>query len=124
MRAVLALIATGCVATNDSRDARIIDNLAEDNYMWARREPELVRMKLVKMQRGPYEWLRGTAALYWQDLTEPGETRPVSAFTDGPSSRVLLIGDPHVENVGTFRAADGTMFMDRLRRDRLRPVRG
>ena len=32
-------------------------------------------MKLRKMQRGPYEWLRGTAALYWRDLTEPGGAR-------------------------------------------------
>jgi len=35
-------------------------------------------MKLRMMQRGPYEWLRGTAALYWRDVTEPG----------GPTRRV------------------------------------
>jgi hypothetical protein len=94
-----------------TREQRVIDALADDNYVWALREPELVALKLRKMQRGPYEWLRGTAALYWQDLTEPGP-RAATAFGDPASSRVLLLGDPHVENAGTFRAADGAMLVD------------
>lgn len=112
-RAVVALLVAGCAGPMDpARDARILDTLAEDNYVWARREPALTRMKLRKMQRGPYEWLRGTAALYWRDVLEPGGARPATAFGDPRSSRVLLVGDAHVENVGTFRAGDGTMFVD------------
>ena len=101
----------GC-ASEVSRDQRILDALAEDNYVWTLREPELVAMKLKKLQRGPYEWLRGTASLYWRDAMDPGAPRAVTAFGDPLSSRVLLVGDPHPENVGTFRAADGTMFID------------
>lgn len=86
--------------------------LFDDNWTWAARDPELVRFKLTKMQRGPYEWLRGTASLAWRDLMEPGGDRLVTSFGDAASSRVLLVGDPHPENLGTFRAADGTMFVD------------
>lgn len=109
----VALLLVGCAAPLPSeREQRVIDTLADDNYVWANREPELVRLKLKKMQRGPYEWLRGTNTLYWRDLTEPGAARISTAFGDEASSRVLLVGDPHPENVGTFRAADGTMIVD------------
>ena len=111
-RLVVVLALVGCADPVASREARIIDSLAEDNYVQLQRDPALVAMKLVKMQRGPYEWLRGTASLYWRDVTEPGAPRPAAAFGSAGASRVLLIGDPHVENVGTFRASDGTMFVD------------
>jgi uncharacterized protein (DUF2252 family) len=96
----------------DAREQRIVTALADDNYLWAIRDPALTALKLRKLQRGPYEWLRGTASLYWRDVMEPGVDRPASAFGDEASSRVLLIGDPHPENVGTYRASDGTMFID------------
>jgi len=102
----------GCAGQPASREQAVVDAIANDNYVWTEREPALVAMKLRKMQRGPYEWMRGTASLYWRDLTEPGSPRAATAFGDPRSSRVLVVGDPHPENVGTFRAADGTMFVD------------
>lgn len=108
----IAVLLTGCVdALPSERAQRVIDVLAEDNYVWGLREPALVAKKLAKMQRSPYEWMRGTASLYWRDLTELGDRRPTQ-FGDEPSSRVLLVGDPHPENLGTFRAGDGTMLVD------------
>ena len=112
MHRLLVLLIVGCAAPTGSRESRIFDTLAEDNYAWSLRDPDLVRMKLRKMQRGPYEWLRGTAALYWRDLTEPGAPRVATRFGSAAASRVLLVGDAHLENVGTFRASDGTMFVD------------
>jgi uncharacterized protein (DUF2252 family) len=98
--------------TLDARRQTVINALADDNAVWARREPTYVAMKLAKMQREPFIWLRGTAGLYWRDLTTPGTDRPATAFGDAPSSRVLLVGDPHPENLGSFRAPDGTMVVD------------
>ena len=109
----ILLLATGCSgAAPSDREQRVIGALADDNYAWSLRDPALVALKLKKLQRGPYEWLRGTASLYWRDLTEPGGERTVTAFGDPASSQVLLVGDPHPENVGTFRAADGTLLVD------------
>jgi len=107
---LLAACSSGPEAT--VRERRVLDALADDNYMWSLREPELVAMKLRKMQRGPYEWLRGTAPLFWRDLMEPGVARYETSFGDPLSSRVLLVGDPHCENIGTFRAADGEQLVD------------
>ncbi len=113
VRAVLILVLASCGADAPSREQRILEALADDNLVAGRREPALVAMKLRKMQRGPYEWLRGTASLYWRDLMEPGATRASTTFGDAKSSRVLLVGDPHPENVGTFRGfSDGQMFLD------------
>jgi uncharacterized protein (DUF2252 family) len=113
VRWVLISLIYACAApVGGAREQTVITALAEDNYSLALRDPALVAMKLAKMQRGPFEWLRGTAPLFWRDLTAAGSERPATAFGDPASSRVLLVGDPHPENVGTFRAADGTMFVD------------
>jgi hypothetical protein len=90
----------------------VIDTLADDNYMWALRDPQTVAMKLKLMQESPFLWLRGTAPVYWRDLTTPGMARPATAFGDPASSRVLLVADPHPENLGSFREPDGTMVVD------------
>jgi len=110
--AIFAIVFAGCAGEAPTRARRIVEALSDDNLVFDAREPELVAAKLRKMQRGPYEWLRGTASLCWRDLMEPGGDRPRTTFGDPLSSRVLLVGDPHPENLGTFHAADGTMFVD------------
>lgn len=113
MRSVAFVALCACASpASDDRDAYVIDTLAEDNFMWAQRDPDLVAMKLVLMQEEPYEWLRGTAPVYWRDLATPGVDRPATKFGDALSSRVLLVADPHPENIGSFRASDGTMLID------------
>lgn len=115
MRWASLVALTACAApapADEARHAYLVNTLADDNYVWARREPAVVAMKLVKMQRSPFEWLRGTAAVYWHDLNDPGAPRAATAFGDPASSRVLLQGDPHPENFGTFRATDGTMLVE------------
>ena len=113
VRAAALVVLASCAAESPSRTQRILESLSDDNLIAGRREPALVALKLRKMQRGPYEWLRGTASLYWRDLMEPGVERAETTFGDPASSRVLLVGDPHPENVGTFRGfSDGQMFVD------------
>jgi len=104
--AVLFVVGACAQPAEDHRDAFVIGVLADDNAIWGRREPALVRAKLAKMQRDPYLWLRGTNLVYWRDATTPGTAR-TSAFGSVPSSRVLLVGDPHPENIGTFRLPSG-----------------
>ena len=111
--ALAALIVSGCTSSGlTAREQLIVDVLAAENHAWAQRDPELMAMKLRKMQRGPFEWLRGTEGVYWRDVYDPGAMRQATEFGDEASSRVLLLGDPHPENIGTFRAADGTVLVD------------
>ena len=102
----------GCGSAASAREDFVINTLAEDNYLWAMRDPQLVAMKLAKMQRDPFIWMRGTPVVYWRDVTDAGEARTPTRFGDAASSRVLLVADPHPENIGSFRASDGAMFVD------------
>jgi uncharacterized protein (DUF2252 family) len=97
---------------DDARHLWVVGRLADDNRIHALRDPALVAGKLRRMQGEPYDWFRGTAALYWRDLTEAGPWAWPTAYGDGASSRVLIVGDPHVENLGTFRPADGETVVD------------
>ena len=108
----LALVAVGCGTGSSPREDFIVNTLAVDNYVYAQRDPELVALKFRKMQRDPYIWLRGTAAVWWHDATDPGEARATTAFGSPAASRVLLVADPHPENLGSFRASDGAMVVD------------
>jgi uncharacterized protein (DUF2252 family) len=111
--AIAAMLCAACTGSTTLTDRQrlIVNVLAADNEQWSLREPSLVAMKLAKMQRSPFLWLRGTAAVYWRDLTEPGAAVDMT-FVDPASARVLIDGDPHPENVGTFRASDGTLVVD------------
>lgn len=112
-RCPLILCLAACAGSpGDDREGRILHALSEDNLVWARRDPALVGLKLRKMQRDPYAWLRGTASLYWRDVTDAGGERAPTGFGSPAASRVLLVGDPHPENLGTFRAADGQQLID------------
>ena len=102
----------GCGSVASAREDFVINTIAEDNYLWAMRDPQLVAMKLKKMQRDPFIWMRGTPVVYWRDISDAGEVRASTAFGDAASSRVLLVADPHPENIGSFRASDGSMFVD------------
>lgn len=102
----------GCGSAASAREDFVINTLAEDNYLWAMRDPQLVALKLVKMQRDPFIWMRGTPIVYWHDISDAGEARTPTRFGDAASSRVLLVADPHPENIGSFRAGDGSMLID------------
>jgi uncharacterized protein (DUF2252 family) len=115
LAAVLAAFAArGCVDAPawGHREALILSTLAEDNLRWAARDPELLRAKYARMLVDDVGWMRGTTALFWRDLTTTGTWAWPTAFGSGPSARVLLLGDPHPENLGTYVAADGTATLD------------
>lgn len=111
LAALLGLAGGACVdADPDARRALVITTLAEDNQPWATRAPAALAGKYRRMQADTYAWLRGTAAVYWRDVTGPDAPGGPSAFAG--SAAVLLVGDPHPENLGTFRAPDGAMLID------------
>jgi uncharacterized protein (DUF2252 family) len=108
---VVVVVLAGCAGAGDpAREQVVVAALADDNYESALRDPDLVGMKLRLMQETPYAWLRGTARLYWNDLMAVGTAR--SGGGDAASSRVLLLGDPHPENLGSFRLPDATLVVD------------
>jgi uncharacterized protein (DUF2252 family) len=103
-----------CAAPSDdaARRAELLRELAEQNQVFWARDPGLTAGKLRRMQGAPHAWMRGTAGVYWRDLAGPGPWAEPTACADARADRVLLIGDPHLENLGSFRAADGAMTFD------------
>jgi hypothetical protein len=63
--------------------------------------PQLLRRKWTRMSASPFAFLRGASAL-WAEVMhrEPGLLR-------GLAGAGVLVGDLHLENVGTFRTARG-----------------
>ncbi len=102
-----ALAAFAVVACSHERDraAWLASTLAIDNQAELERAPERVAGKLAKMSRDPFSYLRGSSRQFLRDLTDhPTWSQPTS-FSSAAASLVLLVGDPHPENIGGYRAA-------------------
>lgn len=100
---------TACRPVAADRDAEIVQALSEDNVDLLLRWPDRVAEKYAKMSLSPYDFLRGSLVLYFRDLRFEG--RP-SAWATGETARMLTLGDPHVENVGTFWPPGETVLLE------------
>lgn len=89
---------------NEVRTAWLVDALVEDNRVWLSRDHELLAGKYRVMAADPYDFMRGTASVFYRDLELSGSSRSETAFVSSiEAASVLLVGDPHPENVGTMR---------------------
>jgi uncharacterized protein (DUF2252 family) len=98
------VLVLGCAAPSaeHARVAFIRDTLARDNASWLTRDLALLEGKYTKMAADPFDFMRGTASLFYADVARPDPDRPATAFVAQPGAgAVLLAGDPHPENVGT-----------------------
>ena len=112
LAALLPCLAAGCGAADAPRAAWLQATLTDDNRDLLYRSPELVAGKYLKMSLGPYPYLRGTALQWMRDLTQPGPVPLATRFGSPATARVLLTGDPHPENIGSFLPADGELTVD------------
>ena len=70
-------------------------------------DPRAFRAKYRKMAADPHAFYRGSACLFYADVT--GEDDP---FADERSGRIWVHGDLHVENFGTYLNSDGRLVFD------------
>ena len=96
----------------DGRAKWLRDALLADNRDLLEREDALTRGKFIKMRATAYNYFRGTAAIYYRDMLTPGKLNIPSAYTTKDNAHTLLVGDPHPENYGSFRRANGQMVID------------
>jgi uncharacterized protein (DUF2252 family) len=102
MPLLLAVIACASPA-GDTRAAWMLDVLARDNAPWLARDPALLEAKYRRMAADPYDFMRGTFALFLADMAAPHPDRTHTAFlATSAAASVLLAGDPHPENVATL----------------------
>ncbi|MBK8253992.1 MAG: DUF2252 family protein [Polyangiaceae bacterium] len=94
---------------DDVRKAEIASVLRSADLPLAHERPDLVAGKYSLMADSPYAFFRGTLPLYLYDWERNTSGAAESAFEGVP---VLSVGDPHLENVGTLRASDGTLGLE------------
>ncbi len=107
-------LALGC-AVEDSgpRAGWLRHTLIIDNQPFLDREPELTKGKFAIMADDLYRFVRGTAGQYARDVMMPGGAgRMPSDYESAKTRTVAITGDPHPENIGTYRRADGEVTLN------------
>jgi uncharacterized protein (DUF2252 family) len=92
----------------DSSRTDLIVSVLEDAFApLMEADPVAFRGKFRKMAADPHAFYRGSACLFYADVTQ--EEDP---FADERSGRIWVHGDLHVENFGTYLNSDGRLVFD------------
>lgn len=93
---------------SDSKRTDLIIGTLDDAFApLMKADPVAFRAKYRKMAADPHAFYRGSACLFYADVTD--EEDP---FTDDRSGRIWVHGDLHVENFGTYLNSDGRLVFD------------
>jgi uncharacterized protein (DUF2252 family) len=89
------------------RQHRIIDVLETAFADLMHDDPHAFRIKFRKMAANPFAFYRGSAALFYADVTAQEDP-----WADERTSRIWIHGDLHAENFGTYQNSHGRMVFD------------
>lgn len=92
-----------------TRSSFLLDVLMTEFGESIKRDPAAFRRKFRKMAASPFAFYRGSACLFYADMT--GSFADES-YLDGPTSRVWIHGDLHAENFGTYMNASGVLVFN------------
>jgi uncharacterized protein (DUF2252 family) len=93
-----------------NRTTVIVDVLRDAFAPLMRADPAAFRAKYRKMARDPHAFYRGTACLFYHDVTT--EKGGSDGWADHGAERIWIHGDLHVENFGTYLNSDGRLIFD------------
>lgn len=110
--ATASLLACAAPSDDDARTAWLRGTLLADNRAVIIRFPADARGKFAKMAATPYNFMRGTAAQAARDVLEPGPYQRTSRYSSAAANRRAILGDAHLENVGSYRAGGRRLLID------------
>jgi uncharacterized protein (DUF2252 family) len=93
--------------TSDARLDLIVSTLGDAFAPLMEADPAAFRGKFRTMSADPHAFYRGSACLFYADVTEQDDP-----YTDEHSGRIWVHGDLHVENFGTYLNSDGRLVFD------------
>ena len=96
----------------EARAEQVVSALADAFADLMDRDPQAFRVKFRKMARDPRSFYRGSAALFYQDLTGDGDFADLDDPWVRGDPRIWVHGDLHVENFGTYLDASGRLVFD------------
>ena len=114
---VLSIGAGGCSQSTDlERESWLLRTLVDDHFYLMSREPELVGGKLRKMTGDQldgttslYPYFRGTLSQMYRDLSGDYALVVPTIYSSSKSALVLMVGDPHLENVSVMIGDRGVL---------------
>jgi uncharacterized protein (DUF2252 family) len=89
------------------RQQHIVDVLEDAFADLMRSDPHAFRVKFRKMAADPFAFYRGSACLFYADVT-----RSADDWADERTSRVWIHGDLHAQNFGTYMNSHGRLVFD------------
>ncbi|GGB87694.1 hypothetical protein N798_07090 [Knoellia flava TL1] len=93
---------------SDSARTRVVVDVLRDAFAEGmERVPTAYRTKFRSMAHDPHSFYRGSAPLFYRDVT-----RLEAPWVDERSSRIWVHGDLHVENFGTYLDSAGRLVFD------------
>ncbi len=95
------------IARSSDRTDLIVETLDTAFAPLMRADPAAFRHRYRTMAADPHAFYRGTACLFYADVTTDEDP-----FCDDRSGRIWIHGDLHVENFGTYLNADGRLVFD------------
>jgi uncharacterized protein (DUF2252 family) len=109
----ICLLCLACSAlADDPRTAWLQTTLLADNRLVIERFPNAAAGKFAKMADSPYRYLRGTSAQYLRDVLDAGPHHQRAMHTSAAAQRRAIIGDAHLENVGSYLAGRRRLIVD------------
>ena len=90
-----------------NRTAVIVDVLRDAFAPLMRADPAAFRAKYRKMARDPHAFYRGSACVFFNDVTQDDDS-----WAAHGAERIWIHGDLHVENFGTYLNSDGRLVFD------------
>ena len=96
------------VARSSGRRAQqIIDVLGEAFAPLMKADPAAFRVKYRKMAADPFAFFRGSACLFYADVTAHDDE-----WVDDRTRQIWIHGDLHAENFGSYMNSDGRLVFD------------
>ncbi|HEV2798144.1 MAG TPA: DUF2252 family protein, partial [Nocardioides sp.] len=92
---------------SSNRTTVIVDVLRDAFAPLMRADPAAFRAKYRKMAADPHAFYRGSACLFFNDVTQEEDE-----WATHGAERIWIHGDLHVENFGTYLNSDGRLVFD------------
>ena len=93
---------------NPDKRRELITGVLDDAFApLMKADPQAFRVKFRKMASDPHSFYRGSACLFYADVTQEEDH-----YADDRSGAIWIHGDLHVENFGTYLNSDGRLVFD------------
>ncbi len=86
----MTVVAACAAPGDDPRTGFLIDALTIDNQRWLDRDPAALAGKYQAMATRGFDFFRGTAGVYWRDVSEGGPVAAGTRFGDAGSAWLWL----------------------------------